>query len=93
MKNDEVSTIIVSPNESLLLRCKKKAYFAPFPVWKKDGKAGNDITLQCSSTVKEVGYISDHQRFLWIFFFYRFPNEDAKQLTLFYVFMSDLCQD
>lgn len=53
MQSDEVSTIIVSPKQSLLFRCQIQAYVPPYPVWKKDGEA-SAITLPCSSTAKEV---------------------------------------
>lgn len=51
MQRDEVSTVAVSSKQSLLFRGQIKAYFGPYPVWKKDGEA---IMSECSSTVKEV---------------------------------------
>lgn len=51
MQKNEVSTVTVGLKQSLLLRCQIKAFYGPFPKWKKDGKA---TMSQCSSTVNEV---------------------------------------
>ncbi|KAM9337200.1 receptor-type tyrosine-protein kinase FLT3-like [Symphorus nematophorus] len=53
LKNDEVSTVTVSPGQSLLLRCRIKEDWWPFPVWEKGGNTMNANTLACPSKVKE----------------------------------------
>lgn len=52
MKDTEVSNLILSPGQSLLLRSRILQLRPPSPVWEKDGKAlgADDV---CSSTVEK----------------------------------------
>lgn len=49
MTKDEVSNVTVSPNQSLLLRCREQELKALYSVWEKGGKILDAQTLACSS--------------------------------------------
>ncbi|XP_031706207.1 receptor-type tyrosine-protein kinase FLT3 isoform X1 [Anarrhichthys ocellatus] len=62
---NEVSNDIVSPGQSLLLRCRKKQQ--PSPVWEKGGKNINGPILECSSKVKnEICFRNDGHENSWM---------------------------
>ncbi|KAM9839691.1 receptor-type tyrosine-protein kinase FLT3-like [Aulostomus maculatus] len=54
-KSDEGSSIITSPGDSLLLRCRMQLNEKSSPVWKRDNKAMDNLTLACpSKTTEEI---------------------------------------
>lgn len=56
--------------------------------------AKREIASHCNALLQSRRWVtSQTTRGFSRFFLYRFPNEDAKQITLFSVSMSDLCQD
>nr|XP_046226788.1 receptor-type tyrosine-protein kinase FLT3 isoform X2 [Scatophagus argus] len=50
MKNDEISNVTVSPGQPLLLRCRRKSYFPPEPLWEQGYKIMDSV---CSADGKK----------------------------------------
>ncbi|XP_056868686.1 receptor-type tyrosine-protein kinase FLT3 isoform X2 [Takifugu flavidus] len=60
MQEDELSNITVQPDQSLLLRCRKKAYYGPYPKWDKGGLEMDENKLACHSDSQELCIKTDH---------------------------------
>lgn len=54
MQEDTVSNVTIQPNQSLLLRCRIKTYFDPYPEWDHDGVTLNYNKSQCHPDTQEV---------------------------------------
>lgn len=54
MQEDELSNITIQPDQSLLLRCRKEAYFGFYPKWDHGGLEMNETKLACRSDSQEV---------------------------------------
>lgn len=68
MQEDELSNIIIQPDQSLLLRCRKEAYFGSYPKWDQGGLEMNETKLACRSDSQEVSdqYNTRHITKAWI---------------------------
>lgn len=55
MQKDGVSNVTIHPNQTLLLRCRIKAYFEAYPEWEHDGVKMNAL---CRSDSQEVSLLS-----------------------------------
>lgn len=68
MQEDELSNIIIQPDQSLLLRCRKEAYFGSYPKWDQGGLGINETKLACRSDSQEVSdqYNTCHITKAWI---------------------------
>ncbi|XP_061661085.1 receptor-type tyrosine-protein kinase FLT3 isoform X2 [Syngnathoides biaculeatus] len=64
---DEVSRVILSPGQSLLLRCRMQRNKRQSAVWEKDGRALTDGTLACPAEIEEEMCIrNDSHRHSWM---------------------------
>lgn len=54
MQEDEFSNITVHPDQSLLLRCRKEAYYGPYPMWDHGGLEMDETKLACQPDSEEV---------------------------------------
>ncbi|XP_029934627.1 receptor-type tyrosine-protein kinase FLT3 [Myripristis murdjan] len=70
-ENDEVSEVILSPGQPLLLRCRMRSTGSEVPKWEGDSKIINASTVKCSAGIKhEICTLEDsHHQFKMSYLF------------------------